>query len=126
MLGLKLNPLSPAKGCILFAPAKSQRSREDRRLLIEIWTIHRQSRRTYGSPRIYRELRERHYRCGRHRVSRLMRRDGLHGSYRRRFRVTTLSEHRWPVAANRLERRFEVSRPDTVWAGDISVPQKAA
>ena len=99
---------------------ESRRSREDRRLLLEIRTIYRQSRRTYGSPRIYRELRERHYRCGRHRVARLMRRDGLQGSYRRRFRVTTLSKHRWPVAPNRLERRFEVSRPDTVWAGDIT------
>ena len=36
---------------------ESQRSRDDRRLLIEIRTIHRQSRRTYGSPRMVRELR---------------------------------------------------------------------
>jgi transposase InsO family protein len=49
-----------------------------------------------------------------------MRRDGLQGTYRRRFRVTTDSRHRWPVASNRLARRFEVSRPDTVWAGDIT------
>jgi len=99
---------------------ESRRSREDRRLLIEIRAIHRQSRRTYGSPRIYHELRERRLPCGRHRVARLMRQDGLEGTYRRRFRVTTHSQHRWPVAPNRLQRRFEVATVDTVWAGDIT------
>ncbi len=99
---------------------ESRRSRDDRRFLIEIRAIHRQSRRTYGSPRMYRELRERKYRCGRHRVARLMRQDGLEGTYRRKFRVTTDSQHKWPVAPNRLERRFEVATPDTVWAGDIT------
>jgi len=99
---------------------ESQRSRDDRRLLIEIRTIHRQSRRTYGSPRMYIELRDRQHPCGRHRVARLMRQDGLEGTYRRRFRVTTDSDHKWPVAPNRLERRFEVATPDTVWAGDIT------
>jgi len=99
---------------------ESRRSREDRRLLIEIRAIHRQSRRTYGSPRIYHELRERRLPCGRHRVARLMRQDGLEGTYRRRFRVTTYSQHRWPVAPNRLQRRFEVATVDTVWAGDIT------
>ncbi len=99
---------------------ESLRSRDDRRLLLEIRAIHRQSRRRYGSPRLHRELRQRGYACGRHRVARLMRQDGLKGTYRRKFRVTTNSKHRWPVAANRLERHFEVSRPNTVWAGDIT------
>lgn len=99
---------------------ESRRSREDRRLLIEIRAIHRQSRRTYGSPRMHRELRERQYDCGRHRVARLMRQDGLEGTFRRRFRVTTNSQHKWPVAPNRLQRRFEVATVDTVWAGDIT------
>jgi len=99
---------------------ESRRSREDRRLLTEIRAIHRQSRRRYGSPRVHHELRGRGVRCGRHRVARLMRQDGLEGTYRRKFRVTTDSKHRWPVAANRLARQFKVSRPDTVWAGDIT------
>ena len=99
---------------------ESRRSRDDRRLLVEIRAIHRQSRRTYGSPRVYRELRDRKSRCGRHRVARLMRQDRLEGTFRRRYRVTTNSKHKWPVAPNRLERRFEVATLDTVWAGDIT------
>ena len=69
---------------------------------------------------MYRELRDRGHGCGRHRVARLMRQDGLQGSFRRKFRVTTNSQHRWPVAPNRLERQFEVARLNTVWAGDIT------
>ena len=99
---------------------ESQRSRDDRRLLVEIRAIHRKSQRTYGSPRIHRELQEREHRCGRHRVARLMRQDGIEGTYRRKFRVTTNSRHKWPIAPNRLERRFKVAAPDTVWAGDIT------
>ena len=99
---------------------ESRRSRDDRRLLLEIRAIHRQSSRRYGSPRVYRELRGRGRACGRHRVARLMRQDGLEGTFRRQFRVTTDSKHRWPVAANHLARRFSVSRPDRVWAGDIT------
>ncbi len=49
-----------------------------------------------------------------------MRQDGLEGTHRRKFRVTTDSDHKWPVAPNRLERCFEVETPDTVWAGDIT------
>ena len=94
---------------------ESRRSRDDRRLLLEIRAIHRQSRRRDGSPRVHRELRGRGRVCGRHRVARLMRQDGLEGTFRRKFRVTTDSQHRWPVAANHLARRFSVSRPDRVW-----------
>lgn len=99
---------------------ESRRSRDDRRLLTAIRTIHRQSRRTYGSPRVHAELIEHGIRCGRHRVARLMRQDALRGAFRRKFRVTTQSGHRFPVASNRLGRRFAVERPDTVWAGDIT------
>jgi putative transposase len=62
---------------------ESRRSRDDRRLLLEIRAIHRQSRRRYGSPRVHRELRGRGRVCGRHRVARLMRQDGLEGTFRR-------------------------------------------
>ena len=43
----------------------------------------------YGSPKIRDELREEGYRCGRHKVARLMRKAGLKGCPKRRFKVTT-------------------------------------
>ena len=49
-----------------------------------------------------------------------MRRDGLRGRIRRRYRVTTDSNHALPVAPNTLNRQFAVAAPDRVWAGDIT------
>lgn len=99
---------------------ESRRRREDRRLLHQIRVIHRQSDRSYGSRRIYRELRAQGVRCGRKRVARLMRKDGLRAKSPRRFKVTTQSAAGHAVAPNLLDRAFEVSTPDTVWAGDIT------
>ena len=68
----------------------SERSRVDAVLAHKIDTIHRQSRNTYGAPRINAELRALGIRCGRKRVARLMRRAGLRGCLRggRRMRTT--------------------------------------
>jgi len=99
---------------------KSQRAREDRRLGVEIRALFMKSHRRYGSPRIHRGLRHQGIRCSRKRVARLMRQEGLHARRRRRFRVTTRSEPKRPVAPNLLNRRFTVSAPNTVWMGDLS------
>jgi len=73
----------------------SARTRRDQRLRVAIRAIHRASRRRYGSPRVHGELRAQGERCGRKRVERLMRIDGLRGKKRRRFRVTTQSDHNY-------------------------------
>jgi putative transposase len=96
------------------------RAREDRKLLVHIRAVSQQSRGRYGSPRVYRALKEQGVRCGKHRVERLMRRDGLQARRRRSFRVTTRSVAGHPVAPNHLDRQFSVARLDTVWAGDIT------
>jgi transposase InsO family protein len=99
---------------------ESQRSREDRRLRVQIRTIHRETKGRYGSPRIHQELRARGVRCSRKRVARLMREERLQGRHRRRYRVTTQSVHRHAVAPNRLNRQFRVAGANQVWAGDIT------
>jgi hypothetical protein len=99
---------------------ESPRAREDRKLLVHIRSVSQQSRGRYGSPRVYRALQEQGVRCGKHRVERLMRCDGLQARRRRNFRVTTRSVAGHPVAPNHLDRQFSVARLDTVWAGDIT------
>lgn len=96
------------------------RDREDRKLLVKIREVYQQSRGRYGSPRVYRELKEQAVRCCKHRVERLMRKDGLQARPRRNFRVTTRSTAGHPVAPNHLDRQFSVPSLDTVWAGDIT------
>ncbi len=96
------------------------RDKQDARLRVEISASHSASRRTYGSPRILRDLREDGHRVSRKRVARLMRDLGLEGRRKRRFRATTDSQHRFPVAPNLLKRDFDVEAPNTAWVTDIT------
>lgn len=100
----------------------SARALQDQRLLVSIRAIHRASGRRYGSPRVHGELRTQGKRCGCKRVERLMRWDGLRGKKRRRFRVTTQSDHSYAPAPNLLARQFGVGThgADRVWVADIT------
>ncbi len=98
----------------------SARVKQDARLRVEIAASHSASRRTYGSPRILRDLREEGHCVSRKRVARLMRELGLEGRRKRRFRATTDSQHRFPVAPNVLMRDFNVEAPNTAWVTDIT------
>jgi putative transposase len=99
---------------------ESARSVSDRTTLSVIRVIHRESRETYGSPRIWDALVKQGHRIGEHRVARLMRQDGIRAKTVKKWRATTQSQHRFPVAANTLERAFTVEAPNRVWAGDIT------
>jgi putative transposase len=99
---------------------ESARSVSDRTTLSVIRVIHRESRETYGSPRIWKVLVTQGHRMGEHRVARLMRQDGIRAKTVMKWRATTQSQHRFPVAANTLERAFTVEAPNRVWAGDIT------
>ena len=96
------------------------RAHANKVLLEQIKTIHKESRATYGSPRVHRELKDRGALCGRHRVARLMRKHGIRPKQKRRFKVTTDSKHTLPIAANVLDRKFDVCKADKVWASDIT------
>jgi putative transposase len=101
---------------------KSPRAVEDGRLRVLVAVAHETGRRTYGSPRIHRELRDVHgVRIGRNRLMRLMRTEGIRGVCTRRRRVcTTDSRHGFPVAPNRLMRDFSAEAPNRRWVGDIT------
>jgi len=99
---------------------ESDRCRQDRRLKVEIRAYYRASRCKYGSPMIWKDLREAGTRVSEKRVARLMREDGLSSRKRRRFVLTTDSSHSEAVAPNVLDRAFKVENLDTVWVGDIT------
>jgi len=99
---------------------ESCRSRANRELLMQIRLIHRRSRETYGSPRVTEELHDRGVSCGENRVAELMRRHGIRGQGKRKYRSTTDSRHQLPVAPNILNRQFVVDRPNAVWVSDIT------
>lgn len=99
---------------------ESRRSTSNRQLAAKVQELYAASRGTYGSPRVCVELREAGQPAGRHRVARLMRQQGLVARKKRRFRVTTDSNHQRPIAPNVLARNFQPEAIDRAWAGDIT------
>jgi putative transposase len=93
---------------------------QEQRLNLEVAEIFARSRGRYGSPRVHAELRERGERTGRKRVARLMRVAGLRARGRRRFRLTTDSNHALAITGNLLARHFAVAAPDRGWVADIT------
>jgi transposase InsO family protein len=100
--------------------APSKRQLDTERLRVEIAAIHRESRGTYGSPRVHAELVERGVDIGRHRVAHLMAEMGLVGHAPRRYRKTTDSNHDLAVADNLVAQDFVADRPNQLWASDIT------
>jgi len=106
--------------------APSLRQRADAELTVTIREAHVASRGIYGAPRIHAELRAAGVRCGRKRVARLMRREGLVGVHRRRFVHTTVRDDSAVPAPDLVERRFRRSAPDRLWVADITyLPTRA-
>ena len=99
---------------------ESTHARDDRRLKVLVRASFEESTHRYGSPRIHEDLIEQHEHVSRKRVVRLMREDGLVARRRKRYKLTTMSDHDQPVAANLLDRRFEASAPNQRWVGDTT------
>ena len=98
----------------------SRREFEDRRHAVAIRAAHRESRGTYGSPRVYQALQQARTPCGKHRVARIMREEGLRGRADRRFRAVSTKRSDAPAPPNRLAGDFTASRPNEVWVGDLT------
>ena len=98
-------------------------ARERRRvdLLARIRDAHRESRGTYGSPRVAVELKEQGVSVCENTVAKYMRRAGLRVTAGKRFVPrTTDADHPHPLAANVLDRDFAAAGPDRKWACDLT------
>ena len=86
----------------------------------QIKDIHQQSRGTYGSPRVYDELKDQEVVCSENKVARLMRQHGIAAEKKRKFVRTTNSNHSLPIAPNLLNQHFKADRPNALWTADIT------
>ena len=98
----------------------SEKAKRSRRLLVKIRAIFKRSRRTYGSPRIWRDLVDDGEMVGRGQVARLMQENGIRAKQSRKFKATTNSAHNLPVAPNILGYMGPVSEENEVWVTDIT------
>ena len=87
------------------------RELRDQELLVIIKKSHEESRETYGSPRVFKDIKKKGIKTSKKRVARLMQRNDLKGAQKRKFKVTTNSDHEYPVAPNLLNRQFDVQQP---------------
>ena len=119
------------KMCRLFAVSRSgfyrwnqggqsKRAAQNRLLLSHIQRIYASTKGRYGSPRITAELQDQGLSCSRPRVARLMRKHTIKARTRRKFKVTTNSKHKYPVAPNLLRQRFQTDAPNRVWVSDMT------
>lgn len=99
---------------------ESPHSRMDKALIGHIREIQKLHKHRYGSPRMYAELKDRGFLVSSKRVARLMREAHLGCVYKKKYRVTTNSNHTESVAENILDRQFSAPGPGKVWVSDIT------
>jgi putative transposase len=101
---------------------KTPSKRELNNLLIvkEIHQVYKASKKTYGSPRITKELKMQGIKASQPLVAKLMRREQLRSIIKRKYRVTTNSSHSYPVVENKLMREFTVASQNKVWVSDLT------
>lgn len=100
-------------------PCKRRQRREQ--LAVAVRRVHAQSRRTYGSPRVYEQLVAEGEQVCVNTVARVMAEQGIRVTPKAKFVPrTTDSSHGSPVARNRLNRQFEAEAPNCKWVTDIT------
>ena len=99
---------------------ESQHTQGDRRLKVMVQSSFAESRQRYGSPRVHLDLVDQGVQVSPKRIARLMQEEGLVARARKRFKLTTMSDHDQPVAANLLDRQFHAQAPNQRWVGDTT------
>jgi putative transposase len=98
----------------------SEKEIRELKLLRAIEDVHYSSRKNYGSPRIFNQLKGLGHRVSKTKVERTMSKHGIRAKTKRKFRVTTDSNHKLPVAPNLLKRNFSPEKPNQIWASDLT------
>ena len=98
----------------------SAREMANQELYDKIEAVYNDNHRVYGSPRIYRELRDQGIACSKNRVARLMRVHGIRGIPARKRWPKRRSEQRPAGVENHLARDFSAAEPNTKWVTDIT------
>ncbi len=99
---------------------ETERDRRDATLAAKTRAVFAEHKGRYGSPRVYRELRERGDVVSEKKVAQVMRDNGLVARRKKRFRATTDSKHDSPIAPNLLARDFSASGPNQAWVTDVT------
>lgn len=89
-------------------------------IMRRIEDIFKASRNIYGSPKVHAQLIALGFKISRAQVARYMAEMKLRSKVRRKYKVTTLSDHRKPRSPNHLMQDFAVKKSNEVWLSDIT------
>jgi len=89
-------------------------------LLVKIKEAYEKSRRTYGSRRITVDLRAEGINIGKNKVAKIMHDNGIKAKTKRRYKLTTNSSHKLPIAPNLLKISPKAEEADKIWVADIT------
>ena len=102
----------------------SRRAKKNEELTNKLKLLHRESRGTYGAPRLTARLKHQGLRHSRKRVAHLMKNIGIFGCARRKFRpCTTRPDPSQPVSPRLFESQNKETLPqgpNSVWVGDMT------
>lgn len=98
----------------------SDRAQADVRLAADVRRVFDEHKGRAGAPRIAKQLRTEGRRVGKNRIARVMQAEGLRAKAARKYKATTNSNHKLPVAPNLLEQDFTASAPNRKWVSDIT------
>jgi len=98
----------------------SKRAQEEMRLEVEIKAADKRTRQTYGPERLQCDLAEHGVLAGICRIKRIRKKLGIRCKQKRKFKATTNSKHKLPVAENLLNQQFKIVEPNKVWLSDIT------
>ncbi len=99
---------------------RAQLRSEEEKLVCRIKKIQKDNRYSYGTPRITDALKKKKVVVNHKKVARILRENSLNHRKKKRFRITTDSNHKLPVAPNLLNRDFTALLPNQKWVSDIS------
>ena len=98
----------------------SKWAREETRLEVEIKAAHKRTRQVCGAEKLQHDLADHGIQVGVCRIKRIRQKLGIRCKQKRKFKATTDSKHKLPVADNILGQQFKVVAPNKVWVSDIT------
>ncbi|TPQ24633.1 hypothetical protein C2U68_18735 [Methylomonas koyamae] len=101
-------------------PQDSDKYQQDQKVAEKAKQIFIDNKQCFGSRRLADRLQKQGFAVGRFKMRRIMRDLKLLVRYPKRFKVTTDSNHNEAISPNRLDRQFQVAKPNQVWTTDIT------
>ena len=96
----------------------SAHCRKDLALREQLGLLHAEQRQTIGGLKAWHLLNQRGIPCGKHRVARLRKLDGIEARRYSKFKVMRAHQKTEPPAVDLVHRHFAVAAPDKVWVSD--------